>query len=57
MMVSGMTRLRTRYAEGMHGVKVPVTTWTINRQLDGYCAMFAKDLSKEHPKKTFTSAG
>ena len=44
MMVSGMTRLRTGYVGGIDGVKVPVTGWTINR-LDGYCAVFAEDLS------------
>ena len=30
-MVSGMTRLRTGNAGGICGVKVPETSWTINR--------------------------
>ena len=39
----GMTRLRTGFVGGIDEVKVPVTHWTINRQLDKCCAVFTKD--------------
>ena len=38
------------------GVKVPVTSWTVNRQLDKCCAVFAEDLLEESVIRLATSA-
>ena len=56
LMVSDMTRLRTGFVGGIDGVKAPVTSWVINRQLDKCCAGFAEDLLEESMIRLATSA-
>ena len=55
-MVSGMTKFRTGFVGGMDGVKLSVTSWTINRHLGKCCAVFAEDLLEENVIRLAISA-